>query len=68
MADSKVSRIKQTTQRGFCASLLIAALALGISGPAQATLLNLIPETPDISSEFMNIGYNRLPRRTRNER
>ena len=58
MADSKVSRIKQTTQRGFCASLLIAALALGVTGPAQASLLNLIPEEPDIFSSFTDVSYN----------
>jgi hypothetical protein len=58
MQSSSVSRIKQTTQRGFYASLLIAALALGVSGPAQAALLNLIPETPDIASSFLDISYN----------
>jgi hypothetical protein len=58
MQSSSVSRIKQTTQRGFCASLLIAALAVGISGPSQAALLNLIPETPDIFSSFTDISYN----------
>ena len=58
MQSSSINRIKQTTQRGLCAGLLIAALAVGINGPAQATLLNLIPETPDIFSGFMNIGYN----------
>ena len=57
MRTSSINRIKQTTQRGFCASLLIAALALGISGPAQATLLNLIPETPDIGSFNLQIDY-----------
>lgn len=57
MQSSSVSQIKQTTQRGFCASLLIAALALGVSGPAQASPLNLIPETPDIFSSFTDISY-----------
>jgi hypothetical protein len=57
MPSSNVSRIKQTTQRGFCASLLIAALALGVTGPAQASLLNLTPETPDIFSSFTDISY-----------
>ena len=57
MQSSNVSRIKHTTQRGFCASLLIAALALCISGPAQAALLNLTQDFPDVSSNFINVAY-----------
>ena len=57
MADSSVTRIKQTTQHGLCASLLIAALALGISGQVQASPLNLTKDTPDIFSSGMNISY-----------
>ncbi len=58
MQFSSVSQIKQTTQRGFGASLLIAALVLGTSGVAQASLLNLTPGSPDISSNFINVSYD----------
>lgn len=53
-----VNRVKQNTRRGFCASLLIVALALGANGPAQAALLNLTPSPPDVFSSFIDISYD----------
>ena len=59
MPSNNVSRIKQTTQRGFCASLLIAALTLGVSAPAQASLLGLtLNDAPDISVSFISTSYD----------
>ena len=59
MQSSSVSRIKQTTQRGFCASLLIAALLMCASSLAQASPLNLVLNpAPDISSAFITVDYD----------
>ena len=58
MEASSIDRITQYVQRGFCASLLLTALAFGTAGSAQAALLNLMPDTPDITSAFINVDYN----------
>ena len=58
MQFSSVSQIKKNIQRGFGASLLIATLALGVSGPAQASLLGLtLNDSPDIVVSGITTTY-----------
>lgn len=58
MQFSSVSQIKQTTQRGFGASLLVVALAFGAGGSAQASLLGLtLNDSPDIVVSGITTTY-----------